>query len=97
MSPSLWARSEMVLPIHATLFALLLPSAYHAIIADVAGNWVRSTRIQALARTTRGEVLRVDAGKANVGCLYPPWMRRFMSTVGAVGKLFSLKELRYGL
>ncbi|KAG1894752.1 uncharacterized protein F5891DRAFT_984775 [Suillus fuscotomentosus] len=28
--------------------------------------------MQALARTARGEVLWVDAGKANIGCLYPP-------------------------
>ncbi|KAG1813473.1 hypothetical protein EV424DRAFT_1416676 [Suillus variegatus] len=48
----------------------------------------RSTRMQALARTARGEVLRVDAGKANIGSACTrPWMRRLMWTVCAVGRL----------
>ncbi|KAG1801834.1 hypothetical protein EV424DRAFT_1351857 [Suillus variegatus] len=34
--------------------------------ADSDGCWL------ALAQTACGEVLRADAGKANVGCLYPP-------------------------
>ncbi|KAG1887923.1 uncharacterized protein F5891DRAFT_1177438 [Suillus fuscotomentosus] len=59
--------------------------------ADGDGCWLSDTNLlspMTLARTARGEVLQVDAGRVNVGSACTiPWTRRHMWIVCAVGRL----------